>query len=251
MRIIPVMDVRDGNVVHAVGGNRADYEPLISDLCATGEPLPLAFSLRERFGFEECYVADLNAIADGDPDLELFAGLVELGLFPWVDAGVRSAAGATRLRATGAAVVVGTETLESVEMWESIIRAADPRRIALSLDLNSGRLVNEPLCETDPLRLVERLFTAADEIRAPGPARLFVLDLARVGQGKGPGTERLVCELSKRYLDCEVIAGGGIRNDIDIERLEREGAAGVLIASALHDGSIQPQSRLAGPSTGR
>ena len=179
MRVIPVMDVRDGNVVHAIGGDRSEYEPLVSDLCPTGEPLPLAFALKERFHFDECYLADLNAIAGGVADLELFAGLVELGLFPWVDAGIHNAAQAIRVRATGAAVVVGSELLRSMDDWEQIIRAVDPRRVALSLDLKNGRLLNEPLGETDPRRLVERLFAAADEIRATRSGEII---RARLGE---------------------------------------------------------------------
>ncbi|MFL5329613.1 MAG: HisA/HisF-related TIM barrel protein [Gemmataceae bacterium] len=241
MKIIPVMDVRDGTVVHAIGGHRSQYEPLVSDLCPTGEPLPLAFAFRERFGFEDIYLADLTAIVGGPPDLELYAGLVELGFAAWVDAGVSCAADAVRVRATGAGVIVGTETLDSIEQWEAIVRTVDPRRLALSLDLHDGRLINEPLGETNPRRLAEHLFEAAAEIRAPGPAVLFVLDIARVGRGEGPGTHRLIEDLARAYPDCDVFAGGGIRNDIDVERMETLGAAGALVASAIHDGSILPR----------
>src|SRR5215212_3542741 len=108
MRIVPVIDVRRGEVVRAVGGVREDYEPIQSELCLTGEPLPLAFALRERFGFTEIYLADLTALAGGPPDLELYSGFAEIEMLAWVDAGVRTAADAVRIRACGAGVVVGT-----------------------------------------------------------------------------------------------------------------------------------------------
>jgi phosphoribosylformimino-5-aminoimidazole carboxamide ribotide isomerase len=49
---------------------------------------------------------------------------------------------------------------------------------------------------------------------------------------------RAVRELSP---DVEIITGGGVRGIADLEALERAGVDGVLIASALHDGSLTPE----------
>ena len=38
--------------------------------------------------------------------------------------------------------------------------------------------------------------------------------------------------------DRHIYAAGGVRNEKDLARLENIGVAGVLLASALHDGSI-------------
>ena len=111
MTIIPVIDVRGGEVVRAVGGIRSKYETLESELCPTGDPLPLAFALHERFKCKEVYLADLDAIEGGTPNLQLIQELVEIGMLPWVDAGVRDVADAMRIRQAGGAVVVGTETV--------------------------------------------------------------------------------------------------------------------------------------------
>jgi phosphoribosylformimino-5-aminoimidazole carboxamide ribotide isomerase len=48
-----------------------------------------------------------------------------------------------------------------------------------------------------------------------------------------------VCErIRKRFPDLELISGGGVRNQDDVNRLAAVGVNGVLVASALHDGSI-------------
>ena len=70
--------------------------------------------------------------------------------------------------------------------------------------------------------------------------RLLVLDLQRVGVGSGIGTEDLCSHLISRYSDLELITGGGVRDAADLRRLKDLGIAGVLVASALHDGRLKP-----------
>lgn len=240
MRIVPVMDVQRGEVVRAAGGDRAKYEPLESTLCPTGEPLPFAYALRERFGCTEVYVADLDAIAGQYPNLELLHGLVELELRPWVDAGVRDAADAIRLRQCYAAVVVASETVAGPAAWERILRVVDSRRLAFSLDLRGSKAIAPHWPTDDPDNLIEQIMTLGREVSADAPARLFVIDLDRVGAERGVGTELLLERCVHRYPECEVYAGGGIRGPGDLMKLERLGIAGVLTSSALHDGTLQP-----------
>jgi phosphoribosylformimino-5-aminoimidazole carboxamide ribotide isomerase len=67
---------------------------------------------------------------------------------------------------------------------------------------------------------------------------LILLDLARVGRGAGTGTERWVAPAKSMFPGVEIVAGGGIRNWDDVRRLEDAGADAVLVASALHDGTL-------------
>jgi uncharacterized protein related to proFAR isomerase len=64
-----------------------------------------------------------------------------------------------------------------------------------------------------------------------------VLDLARVGSGGGPDVA-LLAELHSRLPDVEVLAGGGVRHAGDLRALAGAGAAGALVATALHGGAI-------------
>ena len=241
MRVLPVIDVRHGSVVRATGGDRAAYAVWESDLCPTGEPLPMVFALQERFGFTEVYLADIGALEGGLPDLELVCGLKELGIEAWVDAGVRDAAEALAIRTAGGSVVVGSESIASPAAWQRTMQTVDSRRIAFSLDLRDGKVIAPGWGEEDPEALVAQVLSLAAEVHGYGPARLFVIDLARIGSGRGVGTEMLLNRLARQYPEVEVYAGGGIRDANDLRRLEQLGVAGALVASALHDGTFQPR----------
>ena len=69
------------------------------------------------------------------------------------------------------------------------------------------------------------------------PERLVVMTLGRVGTGLGPDTAKLGHVL-ERAGERAVYAAGGVRDAADLETLAAMGCAGVLVASALHDGRL-------------
>jgi phosphoribosylformimino-5-aminoimidazole carboxamide ribotide isomerase len=66
---------------------------------------------------------------------------------------------------------------------------------------------------------------------------LLVIDLARVGSGSGPPLDA-VAELAAALPGVAIYAGGGVRDDADLSALESAGAAGALVATALHEGRL-------------
>ncbi len=120
MRVVGVIDLKAGEAVHAVRGERERYRPL-------GDPLALA----RRFGREELYVADLDAITGGRVQTEIIAALASEARV-MVDAGVSDP---QRLLDLGVdRVVVGTETLTDAD-------ALLPDAV-LSVDLRDGRTLS-------------------------------------------------------------------------------------------------------------
>ena len=88
MRILPVLDLKGGQVVRGVAGRRKEYRPIVSRIVSSAEPLAVARAFREQFGLRELYVADLDAIAGGPPDQATLVDLLDDGFQLWVDAGV-------------------------------------------------------------------------------------------------------------------------------------------------------------------
>jgi phosphoribosylformimino-5-aminoimidazole carboxamide ribotide isomerase len=230
MMILPVIDLRNGIVVRAIAGRRAEYRPLVSRLTASTEPLAVARAIRDRFGWTAVYFADLDAIAGAAPAFAVYGRLRADGFRFWLDAGVRDVADAERLATAGVdQVIVGLETVRGPAEWAAIVRRLGAGRVAFSLDLRDGQpMAASADWPADAEAIIAR-------VAADGGRRVIVLDLARVGGGRGTGTEGLCAELVRRHPGVAFFAGGGVRTLDDVGRWEAIGVAGVLVASALHD----------------
>lgn len=230
MRIIPVLDLKGGIVVHARRGRRAEYAPLRSPLVDGCEPVAVARALCAACQTTDLYVADLDALG-GDPVDEATLTALASVAEPWVDAGATTPERSAALARAGVARnVVGTESLGPGVQPDS----STTQQLVLSVDLRDGRLISP-----DP-SLAGRLPAAAAPMAQTMAVReVLVIDLARVGSGAGPPLEA-VAELSAALPEAAIFAGGGVRNADDLRALESAGAAGALVATALHEGRLTP-----------
>jgi phosphoribosylformimino-5-aminoimidazole carboxamide ribotide isomerase len=236
MKIIPVLDIQGGVVVRGIAGRRSEYRPIVSKLTSSVFPVDVAEAFRTHFKLAELYIADLDGITGGEPDIGLYTVLQARGFCPYVDAGVRDTGRAQVLADAGVnSIVLGLETTHGPELISDCRLRLGATRLIFSLDLKAGK----PLGDLSGWGSAEP-FDIAEEAMACGIHRLIVLDLERVGVGEGTGTEELCRRLSASHPDVQLIAGGGIRNQADINRLADCGVDAVLVASALHDGRLTP-----------
>jgi phosphoribosylformimino-5-aminoimidazole carboxamide ribotide isomerase len=239
MRVIPVIDLKSGAAVHAVRGERERYRPLRSKLVAGSDPIRITRAVREALGPDELYVADLDAIAGGPPHHEIVAALSREARV-MVDAGATEVAAVRLLLELGAArIVIGTETLPKRAALERLRAGLPEAPLVLSLDLRAGRVLS-PDAELARLGAAEALAQLAQI----GLREVIVLDLARVGSGAGPDVA-LMRELSASFPQLDLLAGGGVRHVADLRALADAGAAGALVATALHRGVIRRDELLA------
>jgi phosphoribosylformimino-5-aminoimidazole carboxamide ribotide isomerase len=232
MRVIPVIDLKGGVAVHAVRGERERYRPVRSRIAAGSDAVELTRAVRDGFGLDEVYVADLDAIAGGAGNAEVVAA-VAAEAHAMVDAGTSTARAVARVLDLGAArVIVGTESLPGVEAFRALRAALPDAPLVVSLDLLAGRVLSPDaaLAGLHPAEALARLVDA-------GAREAIVLDLARVGSGEGPDVA-LLADLHARLPDVDLLAGGGVRDASDLRALADAGAAGALVATALHGGAI-------------
>lgn len=238
MQILPVIDLMNGQVVRGIAGRRHEYKPIVSGLTKSTRPIDIALAFREHFGFNELYLADLDAIARRPPALPLYDELQRRGFQLWIDAGLRDANDAVPLVERNiAGVIVGLETLAGSAALAELIQRVTPPRLVFSLDLKGG----QPLAAPDGWQAGEASAIAAQAV-ALGVQRILVLDLTQVGVGAGVGTEVLCSQLRQRHSHLEIAAGGGVRGGQDIELMRNVGVDWLLVASALHDGRLSPDA---------
>ncbi|MFQ5832628.1 MAG: HisA/HisF-related TIM barrel protein [Candidatus Thorarchaeota archaeon] len=232
-RIIPVMDIMNSQVVHAIAGERDRYEPIRSKIVEGSEPVEVAEAFRRTFDVNEIYIADLDAISSSGDNLSSVIEVLETSeVRVMLDAGVSSKTDVERLLGHGIPrVVVATETIESPEALSEIAES-HPVEVVGSLDMKNGRI----LSASAEFR-GQQPGILARFMEASGFQELIVLELALVGSGKGPVHPGLV-EV-RRNTNIKTIAGGGVRNRDDLRELHSLGIEAVLVATALHNGSIQ------------
>jgi phosphoribosylformimino-5-aminoimidazole carboxamide ribotide isomerase len=226
VRVVGVIDLKDGTAVHAVRGERERYRPVSGVIGGDdGDALALARGFR-ALGLDELYVADLDAITGHGDNAALLAALAGEALL-MVDAGVSEPGRARALLDLGVRrVIVGTETLPGPAALDDLIAALPDGAVTLSVDLRDGRLLS-PDAQLAGLPALDALS------RLPRVREVIVLDLARVGSGAGPDVE-LIAAMHDAAPGLELLAGGGVRDADDLRALDEAGAAGALVATALH-----------------
>jgi uncharacterized protein related to proFAR isomerase len=132
-------------------------------------------------------------------------------------------------------VIVGTETLPRAAALERLLAEVPDGALILSVDLRDGRALSP-----DPQLGGLPALDAVARLHRPGLREAIVLDLARVGSGAGPDVA-LIAEIHAAFPDLELLAGGGVRDVEDLRALDAAGAAGALVATALHSGVIGPR----------
>lgn len=60
-----------------------------------------------------------------------------------------------------------------------------------------------------------------------------------MGSRGGPGTAKAVERLKAAIPEIGLVSGGGVRTHDDVKRLKDAGADAVLVASGLHDGTLE------------
>ena len=222
--IIPVIDLQAGQVVRAVRGDRQNYRPIVSALCAGSEPVTLARALLAHTGSNTLYIADLDALQGRPAQAATLRALLQAlpALELWLDAGFADIVAAAALRealGSDGARVRPVFASESLRSRDQLLACVADGQATLSLDRRDGQRLDAAGCWDAP-----ELW----------PARVIVMTLERVGSDAGPDLAT-IADVRRRAPQAMVIGAGGIRHADDLVAAGAAGADAWLVASALHD----------------
>jgi phosphoribosylformimino-5-aminoimidazole carboxamide ribotide isomerase len=222
LRIIPVLDLKGGEVVRAEQGQRDRYKPIVTPLSSGSDIVAVAEGLRTLHPFSTFYIADLDAIAGQAPNAAALTRLKAMAKPPevWVDAGIADDEMLTAaLGQPSLFPILGSESQPDDTLLR---RFRDHSNLILSLDFFADGFRGPPSLLEQP-----ELW----------PQTVVVMTLAKVGSAAGPDFARLE-EIKAKAGNRAVIAAGGVRNESDIRALTSLGIAGALVATSLHDGTL-------------
>lgn len=225
MQIIPVIDLMQGQVVHAKHGQRHHYQPIQSQLCTGSEPLAVIQALVELYPFSTLYIADIDAIQGRKAHTALITNLTQRYSATqfWLDDGNQF--NAALHNSPNIRTVIGSENIPDLPSYLAIRKQL--MHSVLSLDYKQNGTLGPAALYEDA-----RLW----------PQDVICMNLNQVGSDAGADIVTL-SQLQKlntqRTVPSRLFAAGGVRNIDDCLQLKAMGITGALVASALHSHRIQ------------
>jgi phosphoribosylformimino-5-aminoimidazole carboxamide ribotide isomerase len=220
MRIYFVMDLMQKKIVRAIGGERSDYKSihLSSVVLKRDDPFYALDVIKPRY----LYIADLDRIAGKRDSMEVIESILEKRKVKHLiaDCGFKELSEIENLKFDA---VLGSETFNLKKL------EAEKKVKFVSLDIKDVLL--------DASKSFKEWKEALTWLNS-FDLNVIILSLSRVG------TLAFDCGLFERAAELSsnpLFAGGGIRDVNDILRLKDIGYNGVLVATALHMGKIEPE----------
>jgi len=235
MRIIPAIDLLDGQVVRL---HKGEYSEKVT---YNSNPLEQARLFRDA-GFDHIHVVDLNGAKSGQfENLPHIKAMVdELGLSVQTGGGVRSLANIEQLLDTGiTGVICSSMAVKKPEEWLQAIKLY-PDQCILGMDLKDGKVAYAGWLETSDEPL-ESFLTPM--IRA-GLQTVLSTDISRDGTLAGPNTP-LYVDLMKQFPGLNWIASGGVGSYEDLTGLVSANVYGVVVGKAYYEGKVSLEQLVA------
>jgi len=224
--VVPAVDMQDGEVVQLIQGERGTERTY-------GDPVEAAARWVDE-GADTLHLVDLDGAFEGaranadavDSVLDATDVSVQVG------GGIRTAEDAVDLLDRGVdRVILGTAAVQNPDIVGEIA-AEYGDGVMVSLDAKAGEVVVEGWTEGTGMDPVE----AAQRYVDLGAAAILFTDVDVEGRQEGVRTEP-VRDLAAA-VDIPVIASGGVATVDDVRALKDAGAAGVVVGTALYEGSF-------------
>ncbi len=234
MRIIPAIDLKDGNCVRLYKG----------DFDRTTEYSSNPAEIGRRFSalnVEDLHIVDLDGARTGTQQNHGIVAAIaaDSGLNVQLGGGIRTRENVSAWLNNGVSrCVVGSVAIEQPDTVRTWIEEFGAHAIVLALDINlddSGT----PMLTTQGWteRSGTSLWACLDGYYKAGARHVLCTDIARDGAMSGPNFE-LYVEILNRYPALQLQASGGVRDIDDLELLRELGLPAAITGRALLDGEI-------------
>lgn len=224
MKVIPAVDMKDGECVQLVRGEEGTGKKY-------GDPVNAA-SRWVKEGADLLHIVDLDGAIDGErknsPIIKKMISETEADL--QVGGGIRSVSGAEELFSLGVErVIMGTAAVEDPDIVKKASRYGD---IMVSLDASKGEVVIEGWkrgAGATPLEL-------AGVFEDKGAESILYTNVDREGLMEGIDPEPV--EDLVENVSIPVVASGGVSSQEDLRVLRNTGVSGVVIGTAFYEGRL-------------
>lgn len=229
IEIIPAIDIIDGKCVRLSQGDFSRSK-IYSD-----DPLEIAKRF-EGAGLNRLHIVDLDGAKNGKITNLAVLEKIASGSSLKIDfgGGIKELDDLKAVFDAGAAIAsIGSVAVKSPDKFFAWLEKYGSEKILLGADVRDGNLFVDGWQTVTEMEIVPFLL----EYFAKRVRQVFVTDIARDGELKGPSIE-LYRQIRDALPDMKLIASGGVSNFDDLVELERIGCHGVIIGKAIYEGQI-------------
>ena len=231
MKIIPAIDLMNGNVVRLFKGDPKN-KTIYSE-----NPIEIAKKW-ESAGADILHVVDLDATLGLGENLQLIKEISSnLSIPIQVAGGLRSEEKISEVLNFASRAVIGTIAMQLKEseqenILSDFIQTFGNERIVISIDHVDVKIVTHGWQNNTDVNI----FDATNEFVKYGFTEFLTTNVSKDGTLEGPDLESLrkICSLQ----NCNVIASGGISKMSDIVDVNEINPFGVILGKALYEGLV-------------
>jgi phosphoribosylformimino-5-aminoimidazole carboxamide ribotide isomerase len=230
MKIIPAIDIKNGNCVRLLQG-RMDAETIYSD-----DPAKIAVQWQTQ-GAEIIHIVDLDGAVEKHPkNLSTIRNILDaVSVDIQVGGGIRNEDSVALFLDLGVKrVIIGTEAVKNPD-WVLELCKKYPGRIVVGIDARNGMVAIEGWTKTTEVAAVD----LARRFEDGGVAAINFTDIHRDGMQTGPNVE----ETGKlaAAISIPVVASGGVSTIDDVKNLlplTEFGVVGIITGKALYSRTL-------------
>jgi len=226
MKIIPAIDLMDGQVVRLVKGDPKNKTVYSSN------PLEIAKKWQSA-GADMLHIVDLDATLGRGSNLEIIKKMLsELNVPVEVAGGLRDESTILEIGKTADRIVLGTLAFKDKETVLKISDSLGKKKIVISVDQIDGKIAVNGWQQSTETTLLDGM----NEFLQLGFSEFLLTSISRDGTMEGPDIESLqkACSLE----NANVIASGGVSGIDDVKQLKKLNLYGVILGKALYENKI-------------
>ena len=226
MKIIPAIDLMEGNVVRLYKGDTSK-KTIYSD-----NPLEIAKKL-ESAGADMIHLVDLDATLGKGSNFEILGNIAKSVKIPvQIAGGLRNEKIIESALEFAQRAVIGTLAFKDKTTLGKLLAVYGSKKLVISVDHNDGLVAVNGWQQTTNISLVD----AVNEFKEMGFSEYLSTNISRDGTLHGPDLIRT--RTINEIENVNLIVSGGISNVEDVVKVKELNPFGIILGKALYENQI-------------
>ena len=229
MRVLPAIDIKNGNCVRLKEGNFKNVK-VYND-----SPIEQANHFK-NIGFDFIHIVDLDGALNGKRvNIKIIDEIINLGINVQLGGGIRSISDIKNLIDIGVQrVIVSTAAIENDNFLSEVLNKINEKNITLALDF---RVINGIPFLASKGWTFQTKINLYEFIKNNMIENILATDINKDGLLSGPNL-KIYKEMKKLFPDLNIIGSGGISSLEDIDSLSKININECVVGKAIYENKI-------------